>query len=75
MDMRPFFLDSGYIGSAPEKTELGDQITFFYGVGVPLVVREVEKDVYTIIGPAFVCGLMKGEFIKSHPPGRTFKLI
>lgn len=52
----------GYIGSGPDTMFEGDKIAFVRGVPVPMVLRDAADGSgrYTVVGPAFVHGLMEG---------------
>lgn len=54
--------DTGYVGSAPEGSQPGDEICVLYGGKTMYVVRPHDDGVYhTYIGEAYVSGLMEGE--------------
>jgi hypothetical protein len=73
---RLFASDFERLGYAPETALEGDQIIVFYGVSSPLVIREVKSSYYTIIGPAYVDGVMEGGFLRDgNPPSKAFMLI
>ncbi len=73
--MRPAVLDTGRVGYVPEDTKAGDQVVIFYGVKAPLVIRRTEKDMYRIVGPAHVCGVMYGRVVDAEVSGEAFKLV
>jgi hypothetical protein len=73
--MRPLALDGGHLSYGPESAEPGDEIVIFYGVKAPLVVRKVDETAYKILGPAYVCGVMQGQFMDTNPPGQKYVLI
>jgi hypothetical protein len=56
-----FQTHSGLIGLSPNTIEKGDCVVIIPGAGVPCIVRPVELDVYTILGEAYVPGIMYGE--------------
>ena len=73
---RMFTSDCGRVGYAPEASQKGDLVVIFYGVPTPLVIRQVKPGYYEIIGPAYVHGVMQGEFISdANPPSKEFLLI
>lgn len=73
---RGFSSKFGRIGYAPETALEGDQVVIFYGVPAPLVIRKVEPGYFRILGPAYVYGVMEGEFLRDgHPPSKTFFLV
>ena len=73
--MRPVLLDTGRLGYTPEDAKLDDQVVVFHGVKAPLVVRKTTGDAYGIIGPAHVCGVMEGAFMRTPAPSHTYVLI
>ncbi|KAF2098732.1 hypothetical protein NA57DRAFT_75971 [Rhizodiscina lignyota] len=73
--MRPVILDTGYIGYAPENTEVDDEIVVFSRVKAPLVIRKVDRQAHKIIGPAYVSRVMQGQFLRTIPGDQTFTLV
>ncbi|KAF6842511.1 heterokaryon incompatibility protein [Colletotrichum musicola] len=59
---RLFVSRSGLVGFDPPRTAEGDTIALLRGVAVPMVLRRAEGagegDRYTVVGPAYVSGLM-----------------
>jgi hypothetical protein len=57
-----FLCSNGTLGSGPETMLEGDLIALVKGVAVPIVLRRqsdgAQRDVYTVVGPSFVDGLM-----------------
>jgi hypothetical protein len=74
-DRRVLALETGYVGNAPEQTEIGDEVVVLYGTKAPLVIRKVDESIYTILGPAYVCGMMKGQFLALDLQPQTFKFM
>ena len=60
--------DGCYIGLAPIKAQVGDQVSVLFGCSVPVVLREV-GDGFTFVGEAFAHGLMDGEAIRKADLG------
>jgi hypothetical protein len=52
--------EKGYLGAVPDTALPGDLVCMFEGCKLLFVVRQV-GDNYSLIGPAYVHGLMKGE--------------
>lgn len=73
--MRAAVLKSGRLAYLPEDTKPQDEIVIFYGVKAPLVIRSVTDDMYRIIGPAHVCGVMHGELMGSWQPSYAYQLV
>ena len=73
---RVFTSGCGRLGYVPEASQKGDLVVIFYGVPTPLVIRETQAGYYEILGPAYVHGVMQGEFISDkNPPFKEFLLI
>jgi len=57
-----FATSNGRLGSGPLDIEVGDQIYLLGGVPLPMVLREASTPgTFTVVGPAYVYGLMEGE--------------
>ncbi|KAI1307194.1 HET-domain-containing protein [Xylaria venustula] len=54
------FTDQGYAGLVPDTAKDGDKICILQGFNVPYVLRQVGEH-YTLIGDAYVHGIMFGE--------------
>jgi hypothetical protein len=65
---RVFISQTGYVGLAPSHVAEGDRIYLFLGGRGAYVLRSAENGNYTVVGDAFVHGIMYGEFMKSNPP-------
>jgi hypothetical protein len=78
-DMRPARLSSGHFCLLPHDAIAGDIVVLFLSMGVPLILREVSikycEMVYTIIGPAYVCGIMDRSFPGLDSSYEMFKLV
>lgn len=55
----------GYIGLAPDLTEVGDEVCIFQGARAPFILRNI-GDAYNVVGDAFVLNLMKGEALEMN---------
>jgi len=81
--MRPLALKGdvtmyrGHLGYGPESTTEDDEIVIFDGVAAPLVLREDDEaaTAYKIIGPTYVSGIMKGQFMGAGVPGQEYVLV
>ncbi|KAF2422581.1 hypothetical protein EJ08DRAFT_619328 [Tothia fuscella] len=60
---RIFVSEKGYLGTGVEGVRVGDLIVFVVGGDVPYVLRPVEdrENTYTLVGEAYVHGIMSGE--------------
>ncbi|KAJ4202067.1 hypothetical protein NW759_015455 [Fusarium solani] len=52
---------SGYLGLAPRGTAVDDRLCVLKGSDVPVLLRRTDLGSYTVVGTAFVEGLMDGE--------------
>jgi len=59
---------SGYFGTVPKETQLGDALHIFCAASTPLVLRKgtvevrgKKKAAYRIVGDAYVHGVMEGQ--------------
>ncbi|KAI1750029.1 heterokaryon incompatibility protein-domain-containing protein [Xylaria castorea] len=88
LDRRFIFSKKGYIGLAPNGVKEGDMICVLAGGHLPFVLRGVKtatnnssraEIVCTIIGDAYLHGIMDGEVVNKVDEGgekfRTFKLV
>lgn len=55
----------GYLAAVPEQTKIGDCICLLHGARSLFTIREKGQN-FTFIGPAYVQGLMEGEFLESE---------
>jgi hypothetical protein len=71
-DRRGILLDNGLVGTGPTAVEIGDAVVIFKGAKFPYVLRrKKEGDLlyWTLVGPAYIHGIMYGElFEKSSVP-------
>lgn len=72
-----FVTTHGYIGVGPAATAIGDRVFILLGLQTPFLLRkeaETSHTAQTLIGPAYVHGLMYGEFMRTHPKTEVFAL-
>ncbi|KAN0117324.1 hypothetical protein V8E51_003301 [Hyaloscypha variabilis] len=62
-DMRFMTTKKGYFGWAHPRAEQGDQIFLLPGCSVPVVLRTKVEGGYTMVGDAYVQGIMFGELM------------
>lgn len=60
-----------FLGLAPTTTRVGDRIFILYGLAFPMILRPREDGAYTVIGVAYIHGIMHGEAL-SGVVNRTF---
>ncbi|KAK8090460.1 hypothetical protein PG997_005421 [Apiospora hydei] len=80
---RFFVTEKGYIGWGPKSAEVGDSISMLPGADVPFLVRKLTGDVMpksdedgdvvncTLVGEAYVHGLMNGEALAAVERGEV----
>lgn len=61
-----FDIPNGWIGLGPDTMQNEDCVVIVPGIGVPYVVRPVGSDLYTIIGDAYIPGIMYGELFEDE---------
>ena len=74
---RPFISEKGFVGLGPACLEEGDAIVVILGAKLPYILRRTgnEVDTYTLVGEAYVHGIMYGEFMQSDAEFQQFVLI
>ena len=71
----------GYMGMVPAHSQKGDRVCVLFGADVPLVLRQASDTSHrlTLIGTAYINGIMRGEVIAKLNEGeviqQTFSLI
>jgi hypothetical protein len=75
----PFSTIKGYLGLGAKFIRPGDIVVGLFGSDVPVVLRETGDGQYTLIGEAFVSGIMHGEIVeevRGHPRrSEIFELV
>ncbi|XPS80938.1 hypothetical protein M3J09_012882 [Ascochyta lentis] len=72
---RPFLSKNGYVGLCPQDTASGDKIVIFAGAKVPYVVRSnPDNNTSTLVGEAYVHGIMDGESVSENAQTETITL-
>jgi hypothetical protein len=71
LQRRLAWTEKGYLGLIANKTEAGDGVWLCKGSSVPIVLREGEKG-WTLVGDAYVHGIMKGEVWREDKCKRIF---
>ncbi|KAK7949236.1 uncharacterized protein PG986_010122 [Apiospora aurea] len=62
----------GYLGTGPAAVQRGDVVCVFMGGAVPFILRPRQKgDGYTLIGDAYVHGIMDGELVRDWEDGKA----
>jgi len=63
---RPFISEKGYVGLGPEHLTRGDVICLFLGAKFPYILRKDSSGNWSLVGEAYVHGIMYGEFMESN---------
>lgn len=71
---RPFISASGYVGLGPSCLREGDVICTFSGAKLPYVLRRSWNGAWSLVGEAYVHGIMYGEFMAKGPAREIFNL-
>jgi Heterokaryon incompatibility protein (HET) len=65
---RVFISKTGYVGLAPTHVEVGDRLCLFLNSNAAFAIRHTPNNRYTLVGEAYVHGIMYGEFMATDPP-------
>jgi hypothetical protein len=69
-----FTTECGRVGVGPEAMRPGDSVHVFFGARAPYILRfDTSKQAYTLVGQAFVAGLMDGDAFWARNPLSTFE--
>jgi hypothetical protein len=76
MDRRPFMTKNGYVGVGPAEMLPGDVVSIFFGAHVPYVIRQESEHplLFSLVGDAYVYGIMDGEFMTTEFRKEVFEL-
>lgn len=61
---RAYISSSGYVGLAPMHVEVGDELVVFLNSKTPYAIRSNNNGTHSLIGEAYVHGIMYGEMFK-----------
>ncbi|KAM0437811.1 hypothetical protein ACHAPT_002176 [Fusarium lateritium] len=61
---RAFITSTGFVGVGPLDTRVGDEVCVFLGGNSAYLVRPEEKGLHSLVGEAYVHGVMYGELLK-----------
>ena len=70
-ELRLFRTESGLVGKGPQTVVAGDEVWVFPGGSVPFLLRCLRRGKYSLVGHAYVHGIMHGELVdelKTKPP-------
>ena len=71
---QPFRTSKGYIGLGPIASQKGDIIALLAGAQVPFVLRPDGSGAFSLVGEAYVHGIMDGEAAGKDAWTETFTL-
>lgn len=72
---RVFRTSKGYLGLGPESLQSGDHVVIVHGSTVPFILHRCDQDKFTLIGEAYVHGIMDGEGMKDDAEPKEFVLL
>ena len=74
-----FVTSNGFIGLGPWNAQEGDMVSVLFGGCTPFILRKTAgKELYTLVGEAYVYGIMGGELFSGemgHPRLRAFDIV
>ncbi|KAF2500807.1 HET-domain-containing protein, partial [Lophium mytilinum] len=71
---RPFISKTGYVGLGPDHMVKGDVVCVFLGAKTPYILRPSGQGAYTLVGEAYLHGIMHGEILEESPDVQTLVL-
>ena len=72
---RPILSKHGYVGLGPKEAQPGDIVSLLFGGSVPFVLRPMDEGAYySLIGEAYIYGVMDGEAMEKGLREATFEL-
>ena len=63
-------IGEGYIGLAPEKVQLGDQVYLILGFGAPMILRPNTNEEWQVVGRCFIHGVEDSRVLLGDLPER-----
>ena len=63
-------LKEGYIGLAPDETQVGDQVYLIVGSGAPIILRPKTNEEWQVVGRCYVHGVEDGRVFLGDLPER-----
>lgn len=70
-----FSTDMRYYGLGPPGVKAGDVVVVLYGGRFPFILRPALSHKYTLVGYAYVSGIMDGEAVSDSKETHTFQII
>ncbi|KAM0185568.1 hypothetical protein ACHAPI_012125 [Fusarium lateritium] len=74
---RPFLTDTGYLGAGYVSIEVGDELWIVSGSPAPMVLRRTGAldNEFTIVGEAYVHGIMNGETVTDDVEWKEIRMV
>ena len=71
---RPFITENGFVGLGPEHLDKDDVVVVFLGARFSYILRKSLPAGWTLVGEAYVHGIMYGEFMEEEKKEEIFSL-
>ncbi|KAM0549947.1 hypothetical protein ACHAPJ_009194 [Fusarium lateritium] len=73
----PFLTDTGYLGMGLESTQPGDEVWVVSGCLTPVILRKTEAEAndYSLVGEAYVHGVMQGEAVTDDVVWQEIQIV
>ena len=72
---RPYLTQKGYVGLGHKGMRVGDLVCILQGGPMPFLLRRTEGEEYILVGDTYVHGVMDGEFMKTRPELKSFRIV
>lgn len=72
---RVFATDTRFLGLGPDSNKDGDTVAVLFSQLTPLVLRPTGSGSYTLLGDAYVEGIMHGAIMKTSPTITTLSIV
>lgn len=73
---RPFVAEGGYIGLGHTSIIEGDEVWILSGCPTPMILRKTSSEnLYSVVGEAYVHGIMHGEYVRKGSPWEEICLV
>ncbi|KAH7134441.1 heterokaryon incompatibility protein-domain-containing protein [Dactylonectria macrodidyma] len=70
-----FVTSQGYMGLGPAEMKFGDKVVVLFGFQSPYIIRPQGDLSFSLVGEAFVHGIMDGEFLRQPLETEVFNLV
>jgi hypothetical protein len=72
---RPFITSEGHLGLGPAAMQRGDVVVVILGAELPFIFRKEDKGRYSLVGEAYVDGIMDGEILQRGSETEYFDIV